>query len=104
MTHDAADIRWSGEPIDAPLTRLDHALRSLVAPTAPDPVPLRHAVHEYVAGLRRDGATIEATVIHVKQALARIETGNADVLLLPERRRLAEQIVSWSIEAYYRAD
>jgi len=61
---------------------------------------LRSSVSAYIAALRDDGATVEHTVISTKELLA--ETiGSQNIPL--ERRALAEQVVSWGIEAYYDA-
>jgi len=59
---------------------------------------LRTSVGDYIAALRDDGATVEHAVISTKELLA--ETiGGPNVP--PERRALAEQVVSWGIDAYY---
>ncbi len=61
---------------------------------------LRASVGDYIAALRDDGATAEHAVISTKEILA--ETiGGPNVT--PEQRALAEQVVSWGIDAYYDA-
>jgi hypothetical protein len=58
---------------------------------------LRSSVAAYIAALRDDGATVEHAVISTKELLA--ETiGSQNIPL--ERRALAEQVVSWGIDAY----
>ncbi|HEY9449443.1 MAG TPA: hypothetical protein VIQ60_06800 [Gemmatimonadaceae bacterium] len=59
---------------------------------------LRSSVTAYIAALRVDGATVEHAVISTKELLA--ETMGSQNIPL-ERRALAEQVVSWGIEAYY---
>lgn len=59
---------------------------------------LRTSVGDYIAALRDDGATVEHAVISTKELLA--ETiGSPNIPA--ERRALAEQVVSWGIDAYY---
>lgn len=61
---------------------------------------LRASVGDYIAALRDDGATAEHAVIATKELLAEtIGGGN----IPPERRAIAEQVVSWGIDAYYDA-
>lgn len=59
---------------------------------------LRQAVRSYVAALRGEGATAEHAVISTKEILAETIGGPN---IPPERRELAEQVVSWGIDAYY---
>jgi hypothetical protein len=59
---------------------------------------LRASVDRYVATLRGDGATVEHAVIATKELLAETMGGPN---IPPERRALAEQVVSWGIDAYY---
>ncbi|HET7552363.1 MAG TPA: hypothetical protein VFK04_13825 [Gemmatimonadaceae bacterium] len=59
---------------------------------------LRASVGDYVAALRDDGATVEHAVISTKELLAETIGGPN---IPPERRALAEQVVSWGIDAYY---
>lgn len=59
---------------------------------------LRTAVTAYIAALRSDGAAVEQAVISTKQLVASA-IGGPNVP--PERRVLAEQVVSWGIDAYY---
>jgi hypothetical protein len=61
---------------------------------------LRASVDSYVATLRSDGATVEHAVIATKELLAETMGGPN---IPTERRALAEQVVSWGIEAYYDA-
>ncbi len=61
---------------------------------------LRASVDSYVATLREDGATVERAVIATKELLAETMGGPN---IPPERRALAEQVVSWGIDAYYDA-
>jgi hypothetical protein len=61
---------------------------------------LRASVDSYVATLRSDGATVEHAVIATKELLAETMGGPN---IPPERRALAEQVVSWGIDAYYDA-
>jgi hypothetical protein len=58
---------------------------------------LRTSVGDYVAALRDDGATVEHAVISTKELLADMIGGPN---IPPERRALAEQVVSWAIDAY----
>lgn len=59
---------------------------------------LRTSVGDYIAALRDDGATVEHAVISTKEILAETIGGPN---IPPERRALAEQVVSWGIDAYY---
>jgi hypothetical protein len=59
---------------------------------------LRTTVGDYIAALRDDGATVEHAVISTKELLAETIGGPN---IPPERRALAEQVVSWGIDAYY---
>ncbi len=59
---------------------------------------LRASVSNYIAALRDDGATVEHAVISTKEILAETIGGPN---IPAERRALAEQVVSWGIEAYY---
>jgi hypothetical protein len=59
---------------------------------------LRSSVGDYVAALREHGATVEHAVISTKELLAEMIGGPN---IPPERRALAEQVVSWGIDAYY---
>jgi hypothetical protein len=59
---------------------------------------LRTSVGTYIAALRDDGATVEHAVISTKELLAETIGGPN---IPPERRALAEQVVSWGIDAYY---
>lgn len=59
---------------------------------------LRTSVGAYVAALRDDGATVEHAVISTKELLADTIGGPN---IPPERRALAELVVSWGIDAYY---
>jgi hypothetical protein len=59
---------------------------------------LRTSVGSYIAALRGDGATVEHAVISTKELLAETIGGPN---IPPERRALAEQVVSWGIDAYY---
>ncbi len=59
---------------------------------------LRTSVGHYVAALREHGASVEHAVISTKELLAETIGGPN---LPPERRALAEQVVSWGIDAYY---
>lgn len=59
---------------------------------------LRTSVGDYIAALRDDGATVEHAVISTKELLAETIGGPN---IPPERRALAEQVVSWGIDAYY---
>jgi hypothetical protein len=59
---------------------------------------LRASVGSYVTTLRSDGATAEHAVIATKELLAETMGGQN---IPPERRALAEQVVSWGIDAYY---
>jgi len=59
---------------------------------------LRTSVGDYIAALRDDGATVEYAVISTKEILAETIGGPN---IPPERRALAEQVVSWGIDAYY---
>jgi hypothetical protein len=61
---------------------------------------LRTSVDSYVATLRDDGATVEHAVIATKELLSETMGGPN---IPPERRALAEQVVSWGIDAYYDA-
>lgn len=61
---------------------------------------LRASVGGYIAALRDDGATAEHAVIATKELLAETIGGPN---IPPERRALAEQVVSWGIDAYYDA-
>ena len=103
MTHDAGEVPREGDRSELPSTALDRALRALAASEMPDEAAIRPIVQRHVVELRSAGASIQAAVISVKQAITRAErmAGSAPAA---ERRRLAEQIVTWSIEAYYRSD
>ena len=59
---------------------------------------LRASVGDYIAALRDDGVTVEHAVISTKEILAETIGGPN---IPPERRALAEQVVSWGIDAYY---
>lgn len=59
---------------------------------------LRTSVAAYIAALRNEGATVEHAVISTKELLAETIGGPN---IPPERRALAEQVVSWGIDAYY---
>lgn len=59
---------------------------------------LRISVGEYVAALRDHGASVEHAVISTKELLAETIGGPN---IPPDRRALAEQVVSWGIDAYY---
>lgn len=59
---------------------------------------LRESVESFIAALRDDGASVEHAVIATKELLAETMGGPN---LPPERRALAEQVVSWGIDAYY---
>jgi len=59
---------------------------------------LRASVGDFIVALRDDGATVEYAVISTKELLAEVIGGPN---LPPERRALAEQVVSWGIDAYY---
>ncbi|HEU4584521.1 MAG TPA: hypothetical protein VFR95_02180 [Gemmatimonadaceae bacterium] len=61
---------------------------------------LRASVGSYIAALREEGATVEHSVIATKELLAETMGGPN---IPPERRALAEQVVSWGIDAYYDA-
>lgn len=61
---------------------------------------LRESLGGYIAVLRDDGATAEHAVIATKELLAETIGGPN---IPPARRALAEQVVSWGIEAYYEA-
>lgn len=61
---------------------------------------LRASVGGYIVALRDDGATAEHAVIATKELLAETIGGPN---IPPERRALAEQVVSWGIDAYYDA-
>jgi hypothetical protein len=61
---------------------------------------LRGAVTAYISALRGDGALVEQAVISTKELVAST-IGGPNVS--PERRKLAEQVVSWGIDAYYDA-
>lgn len=61
---------------------------------------LRKSVESYIAALRDDGASVEHAVIATKELLAETMGGPN---IPPERRALAEQVVSWGIDAYYGA-
>ncbi len=59
---------------------------------------LRISVGEYIAALREHGASVEHAVISTKELLAETIGGPN---IPPDRRALAEQVVSWGIDAYY---
>jgi hypothetical protein len=59
---------------------------------------LRTSVAAYIAALRNDGATVEHAVISTKELLAETIGGPN---IPAERRAIAEQVVSWGIEAFY---
>ena len=59
---------------------------------------LRTSVTSYIAALRNGGVTVEHAVISTKELLAETIGGPN---IPPERRALAEQVVSWGIDAYY---
>jgi hypothetical protein len=61
---------------------------------------LHASVSDYIAALRDDGVTVEHAVISTKEILAETIGGPN---IPPERRALAEQVVSWGIDAYYDA-
>jgi hypothetical protein len=62
------------------------------------PEPLRVAIGDYVKAWRSAQATPERMLIELKEMLHEV-TADAD----PEiRRRVSAEIVSWSIEEYYR--
>ena len=61
---------------------------------------LRAAVTAYISALRSDGAPVEQAVISTKELVASTIGGPN---IPPERRALAEQVVSWGIDAYYDA-
>lgn len=59
---------------------------------------LRGTVASYMAALRGEGATVEQAVIATKE-LVSSTIGSPNIP--PELRSLAEQVVSWGIDAYY---
>lgn len=61
---------------------------------------LRATVSAFITALRSDGATVEHAVISTKELLSETIGGPN---IPPERRALAEQVVSWGIDAYYDA-
>lgn len=112
-TGDLQDRAPSAEPVAPPVSAAIYAARerlstALTAACRPyqGGVPerlvteLRNSVTSYVVSLRNDGASVEQAVIATKELVgAAIGGSNAS----PERRALAEQVVSWGIAAYYDA-
>ncbi len=84
--------------------RLATAIMAACRPRRPDgdqeraTSELRASVGDYIAALRDDGVTVEHAVISTKEILAETIGGPN---IPPERRALAEQVVSWGIDAYY---
>lgn len=114
MTNPTGDLQHRAPPAepDAPtipattLAARERLSTALIAASRPHQggtahritAELRSAVAGYVAALRTDGGSVEQAVISTKELVAAAIGGmNAT----PERRALAEQVVSWGIDAYY---
>lgn len=93
-------------PISAARRARDHVAAALdvvvrVRQSADATGPLndvRGAIYAYITALRDESATIEQAVIATKELVAAALGTSPSTL---ERRVLAEQVVSWGIDAYY---
>jgi len=87
------------------LRRLDIAIRLAGAGDETGLAELRDAVREQVAHLRDQGEPPERVLVEIKRELQESQTrtgaprGDEQAL-----RALADQVVRWCIEAYYRGD